>query len=41
MRRVDQDKVYFECQVCGHRFQANPNKLVKCPQCGSEDVERI
>lgn len=42
MRNVNQNAVYFECEVCGFRFQENPNQdFIECPQCGSEDVMRI
>jgi len=37
-RGVNQNAVYFECEVCGHRFQDDPNKdFQMCPQCGEED----
>ena len=41
MRGVDQDKVYFECETCGHTFQDDPNQdFQECPQCGSRDTFR-
>lgn len=41
MRGVDQDKVYFECETCGHTFQDDPNMdFQECPQCGSRDTFR-
>jgi rubrerythrin len=42
-RGVNQNAVYFECEVCGHRFQDDPNKdFQMCPQCGEEeDTARI
>ncbi|MFB6284705.1 MAG: hypothetical protein ABEK59_12390 [Halobacteria archaeon] len=42
MRGRDQDKVYFECEVCGHRFQDQPNRdFHNCPQCGETESRRI
>ncbi|MFP4632601.1 MAG: zinc-ribbon domain-containing protein [Halobacteriota archaeon] len=42
MRRVDQGKVFFECETCGHEFQADPNQdFQDCPQCGSRETRRI
>ncbi|MDY6779608.1 MAG: hypothetical protein SV760_03480 [Halobacteria archaeon] len=41
-RGVDQNKVYFECEVCGHTFQDEPNKdFQTCPQCGSDESTRV
>jgi len=41
-RGVNQNAVYFECDVCGHRFQDEPNKdFQTCPQCGEDDTMRI
>lgn len=41
-RGVDQSKVYFDCNVCRHRFQADPNQdFINCPQCGSDDTSRV
>jgi rubrerythrin len=39
---VNQNAVYFECEVCGHRFQDDPNQdFVECPQCGSDETMRV
>ncbi|MDY6931730.1 MAG: hypothetical protein SVJ22_07465 [Halobacteriota archaeon] len=37
---IDQSKVYFKCNVCEHVFQEDPDALVKCPMCESENVMR-
>ncbi|MDY6966167.1 MAG: hypothetical protein SVM80_09425 [Halobacteriota archaeon] len=37
---IDQNKVYFKCNVCEYVFQADPEILIKCPMCGTEDVSR-
>lgn len=42
MKGVDQNKVYFECDVCQHTFQDDPFKdFQRCPQCGSEETQRV
>ena len=39
---IDRDKVFFSCLVCGYIFEEDPEKMpIRCPQCGSEDTERI
>lgn len=33
----------YECQKCGERFEElvrRPQDKVRCPKCGSEEVER-
>jgi len=41
-RGVNQNMVYFECDVCGFEFQDDPNKdFQKCPQCDSEETFRV
>jgi rubrerythrin len=41
-RRVNQNAVYFECDVCGYRFQEDPNQdFIECPQCGSDETRRV
>ncbi|MEM2924173.1 MAG: hypothetical protein QXJ68_00595 [Methanocellales archaeon] len=38
---LDQNKVFFICEVCGFIFQEDPDKFpVKCQQCGEEKVSR-
>jgi len=37
---IDQSKVFFKCNVCEHVFQADPDSLVKCPLCETENVSR-
>ncbi|MDD5617389.1 MAG: hypothetical protein PHH85_14460 [Candidatus Methanoperedens sp.] len=42
MEEVDQSAVFFRCRVCSFEFEADPNFIpIKCPQCASEDTERI
>jgi rubrerythrin len=42
MEEVDQSAVFFICKVCGFEFEADPNFIpIPCPQCGTEDTERI
>ncbi|MDO8726268.1 MAG: hypothetical protein Q7J35_09405 [Candidatus Methanoperedens sp.] len=42
MEEVDQSAVFFRCHVCSFEFEADPNFIpILCPQCGSEDTERI
>ena len=35
----------FRCRVCGHVFSPKPTPirttLVKCPKCGSDDIEFV
>lgn len=41
-RRVNQNAVYFECDICGFRFQEDPNQdFIECPQCGSDESRRV
>jgi rubrerythrin len=41
-RNVNQNAVFFECDVCGFRFQEDPNQdFIECPQCGSDDSRRV
>ena len=41
-RGVNQNAVFFECDVCGFRFQDDPNQdFIECPQCGCDDVRRV
>ncbi|MDO9097835.1 MAG: hypothetical protein Q7U60_06925 [Candidatus Methanoperedens sp.] len=42
MEEVNQSAVFFICSVCSFEFEADPNFIpIPCPQCGSEDTERI
>lgn len=35
-------QVYFSCKACGYLFMADPELMpVRCPQCDSEDTEKI
>lgn len=39
---LDRYKVYFSCKLCGYLFEEDPDKMpIRCPQCGSEDTERV
>ncbi|MBU3966198.1 MAG: hypothetical protein KKG76_02315 [Euryarchaeota archaeon] len=39
---INPDAVFFRCRICSFEFQADPNFIpIPCPQCGSEDTERI
>jgi len=41
-RNVNQNAVFFECDVCGFRFQEDPNQdFIECPQCGCDDARRV
>jgi|GEM_PF-525859 len=41
-RNVNQNAVFFECDICGFRFQEDPNQdFIQCPQCGSDDTRRV
>ena len=41
-RGVNQNAVFFRCNVCDHEFQDDPNQdFQECPQCGSDDTMRI
>ena len=37
---IDQTKVFFKCNLCEHVFQEDPDALVKCPLCETENVSR-
>lgn len=42
MEEVDQSAVFFKCNVCSFEFETDPNFIpILCPQCGTEDTERI
>jgi len=42
MEEIDQSKVFFRCNVCEFVFQDDPNFFpITCPQCGSEETERV
>ena len=39
---LDREKVFFICTACGYLFTENPERMpVRCPQCDSEDTERV
>jgi len=39
---LDQNKVYFSCKVCGYLFEEDPDLMpIRCPQCDSEDTEKV
>lgn len=41
-RNVNQNAVFFECDICGFRFQEDPNQdFIECPQCGCDDTIRV